>query len=70
MKALAAFLFRYKDQPAWPPGELRLIYDDGYLDINEEATWFALHEHYSMPKAAWMLIRYHREAANWLEIEL
>jgi len=70
MKALAAFLFRYKDLPEYSPGELRLIYNDRFLDINDTLTWFTFAMHHSGIRNAAELIEYHRQCANWLEIDL
>lgn len=71
MKALAAFLFKYRDDPSSSPAELRLIYKDGFFDIDDEMTWFRLIDQHAAPRdAAAEMIDYHRRACNWIEIEL
>ena len=69
MKALAAFLFQYSDS-GLPPGELRLVYETGFLDIDDTAKWFKFHTHHARPCDAAEMIEYHRRAVNWKEIEL
>lgn len=64
MKALAAFYYRYNDS------EVRVVYENGYLEIKNACTWHEINGHYTFPKKADELIDYMRQAANWIEVEL